>query len=92
MRDFGANVRLPRDAEQFVQRVQNSRAFITYMAGVDAVVSRRDLCQFDDFLRLRIRARQVDESRRKPDRAVLHRLLHQRFHLRQFLVRRRAIE
>ena len=60
------------------------------MAGVNATVRSGDLGQLNNFLRLRERAGQVNQARRQPDRAVLHRLLDVAFHLRQLGLRRRA--
>ena len=92
VRNLGADARLARDAEDLVERLVDLVVLVPHVAGVDAVVRRDDLGQLDNLIGLGEHARLVDQAGRKPDRAVLHGLLDQRFHLGQFLRRGRAVE
>ncbi len=68
MRDLGANLRLPRDTTEFVQRVEDALGFMADMAHAEAAVGGDDPGQFDELVRLGERAGQVDQPRAETDR------------------------
>ena len=77
MRHLYPNLRLTRDAENFLQRIGDLIAFIAHVAGINTTVGRNDLGQIDDLVGLGKRAGQINQPGGHAHRAVLHRLLHE---------------
>lgn len=61
MIDLGADLRLARDSEQLVQRLDELVALAAQVRDVEAVVFRRDLAERDELGSLRVEAGRVDE-------------------------------
>jgi hypothetical protein len=86
--DFAADARLADDGQELVQRFQKRLPLAAQMGGEEAVVLGRGASQGDEFGRVGVAVGGVDERRRQADRALGHRLPHQRLHARQlFAVR-----
>ena len=73
------------DIERFVDRFHHSVTFVTNMRGVNALIACSDFGQAHHFLRGAVNTRQVDQSGRQADRAVLHRHIHQALHVALFI-------
>ena len=76
---------LGADADRLAHRREEPPRLVAHVRVVDAAVLRRDLRQLDDFLGLGVVGRDVEESGREAERAVLHRLAHEVAHFVEFL-------
>jgi len=89
---MAAHAAFARNAEEFVERLEDVFAFAAHVAGINAPVCAGDFGQLHNLLGLREGAGQVNQPRRQSDRAILHRLRDVAFHDAQFGVRRRTQE
>jgi hypothetical protein len=92
MKNLDGSFRLAGDANHFGERAHDSVAFVAHMGGVDAAVPGAFGGKGDQLVGFGVRRGRIFKSGGKPKRALLHRLIDERFHAREFVRRRSAVD
>ena len=85
------HLRLARDADQLVERLEEAIALAAHVRDVAAAELAGGLAERDELVRLRVRRRRVDQRAADAERALAHGLAHHVLHLLQLFGRRRDI-
>ena len=91
MREHDRNPRLTSDLERLAHALEQAESFFAQVRRVDAAGIGGDLRQRDDFVGLRVEARDVAKPGAQSERALVHRLPDHLRHARELVRRRRAV-
>ncbi len=85
MRHLTSNARLPQDGEKLLQRIEDPASLGAHVTHINTIVRGGDLGQIHNLLLFRKSARHIGQPGAQAHRAILHRLIDEPLHLRQFL-------
>ena len=89
--DLGADVRVARNRQRLVDRLEETVAFAAHVRDVHPAGLRRYLRQLDELVGFREQARHVDQRGGEAHRAFVHRLPHVTAHALELVGGRRAV-
>ena len=90
VRELHAHLRAPADLDVLFDRIEELRALVADVAGVEPALRAHHLAERGELVCRAERARRVDEARGETDRPLVHRPRQQAAHIRELGRRRRA--
>ena len=91
MRELHADTGAPADLQILFDRIEKMGRFVADVARIQAALIAHDIAERGELVRRSEGARRVDEARREPDRAFVHRLRQKGAHPRQLVLCRCSV-